>query len=77
MNRHTRLPLFRYPDCVKRYELQAETGRGWQRVAGEEDNYMRRRVLRFPPIETRALRLVIHETNGASTARVYEVRTYA
>ena len=73
----TRLPLFRYPDCVKRYELQAERNGGWERVAGEEDNYMRRRVLRFPAITTAALRLVILETNGAAAARVYEVRVYA
>ncbi len=77
MNRHTRLPLFRYPDCVKRYEVQAEVNGQWQRLAGEDDNYMRRRVLEFPAVDATALRLLIHETNGATAARVYELRAYS
>jgi len=77
MNRHTRLPLTRYPDCVKRYELEAEVNGVWRRVAGESDNYMRRRVLTFEPVQATALRLTVHETNGAAAARVYEIRAYA
>lgn len=77
INRHTRAALFRYPDCVKRYEVLIPDGNGWRRIASEEDNYMRRRVLRFAPVSTDRVRLMVHETNGAKSARVYEVRLYA
>jgi hypothetical protein len=77
MNRHTRQPLFRYPDCVRAYTIEAEVAGRWQQVAEEKDNYMRRRVLRFPPVQATALRLKIEETNGAKTARLYELRAYA
>jgi hypothetical protein len=76
MNRHTRQALFRYPDCVKRYMVEAEVGGVWRRVAGEDDNYMRRRVLKIEPVEAAALRLTVLETNGAAAARVYEIRVY-
>jgi hypothetical protein len=61
---------------VKRYEVQVWTGGAWRRVAGEEDNHLRRRVLRFEPVETDRVRVEILETNGAKAARVYEVRVY-
>jgi hypothetical protein len=77
MNRHSRRELFRYPDCVRRYEVLVPQGGGWKRVAGEEDNYMRRRVLEIEPVKTDRLRLQFHETNGARSARVYEVRLYS
>jgi len=48
----------------------------WRRVAGEDDNYMRRRVLKIEPVEAAALRLTVLETNGAAAARVYEIRVY-
>ena len=76
INRHSRRALYRYPDCVKRYELLIPQGSGWQRIAGEDDNYMRRRELRFAPVTTDRVRLAIHEANGAGVARVYEVRLY-
>jgi len=76
MNRHTRRALFRYPDCVKRYDVEAEINGQWRRIAGETDNYMRRRMLHFDTIQASKLRLVIHETNGANVARVYDVRVY-
>jgi hypothetical protein len=76
MNRHTRRPLFRYPDCVKRYDVLVRQGNAWRRVQGESDNYMRRRVLRFPPVTSDGLKIEMHETNGAISARVYDVRIY-
>jgi hypothetical protein len=76
VNRHSRKELFVYPDCVKRYEVQVWAGGAWRRVAGEEDNHLRRRVLRFAPVETDRVRVEILETNGAKAARVYEVRVY-
>ena len=72
MNRHTRKALFRYPDCVKAYDIEV-VGR---RVAGDEDNYLRRRVHRFERVEADRLRIRVRETNGAPAARIYEVRLY-
>ena len=37
---------------------------------------MRRRALTFAPFTTDRIRLLIHETNGARSARVNEVRLY-
>jgi len=76
INRHSRLPLFRYPDCVKRYDVLVWQPSGWKRVAGETDNYMRRRVLSFDQVTSDRVRIEMHETNGAASARVYEVRIY-
>ena len=76
INRHSRRPLFRYPDCVKRYDVLVRMGVGWKRVAGETDNYMRRRVLSFQPVVSDGVRIEMLETNGARSARVYEVRIY-
>ncbi|MBL8179447.1 MAG: hypothetical protein JNK48_32510, partial [Bryobacterales bacterium] len=76
VNRHSRLPLFVYPDCVKTYDVLARVGGEWRRVAGESGNYLRRRVLRFEPVEADAVRIAVQETNGAGRARIYEVRVY-
>lgn len=76
INRHSRRQLFRYPDCVKRYEVLVPQGAGWRRIAGEDDNYMRRRVLTFPAVTADRLRIVVQETNGCRSARIYEVRLY-
>jgi len=76
INRHTRQALFRYPDCVKRYDILAPDGSGWRRLAGDDDNYFRRRVHTFDPVTADRLRIEIQETNGAAAARVYELRVY-
>lgn len=75
-NRRIQLPRFRYPECVKRYELDAELAGGWKTLAQEDDNYYRRRVHRFEAVTTDRLRLRLLETNGAPQGRVYEVRAY-
>jgi hypothetical protein len=76
VNRHSRLPLFVYPDCIKSYDVLARIGGAWKRVAGETGNYLRRRVLTFPPVETGSIRIQVRETNGAARARIYQVRLY-
>jgi hypothetical protein len=76
VNRHSRKALFVYPDCVRRYEVRIWRNGAWHTVAGEADNYLRRRVLRFEPVETDRVRVEIQETHGAKVARVYEVRLY-
>lgn len=75
-NRRVSLPLFRYPECVKRYEIAIPQGIGWKTIVLEDGNYFRRRVHRIDPVTTDRLRINILETNGSPQARIYEVRVY-
>lgn len=75
-NRRIKLPLFRYPECVKRYEIAVPEAGGWKALVVENDNYFRRRVHRIDAVTTSRLRINLLETNGAAQARVYEVRVY-
>jgi hypothetical protein len=74
--RRENAPLFRYPDCVKHYDLQARVNRSWTTIAESRGNYMRRREHRFDRVSADALRLNVLATNGAKSARVYEIRVY-
>jgi len=75
-NRRVRLPLFRYPECVKKYEVAVATDAGWKTVARNDDNYGRRRVHTFETVHSHQLSITIVETNGNPAARIYEVRVY-
>ncbi|HEX8523135.1 MAG TPA: FAD-dependent oxidoreductase [Tepidisphaeraceae bacterium] len=68
--------LFRYPDCVKDYRLEARIAGAWKSIAEVKDNYMRRREHTIDAVQADALRMTVLATNGAPTARVYEVRVY-
>jgi hypothetical protein len=68
--------LFRYPDCVKDYDVEAKVNGAWKTIATGRDNYMRRCTHRFQPVQADALRLKVVATNGALSARVYEIRVY-
>lgn len=75
-NRRVTRPLFRYPDCVKDYRLEYSTGGAWKNLVEVTDNYFRRRVHRFNTVRTDRVRLYVLATNGAKSARVYEIRVY-
>lgn len=75
-SRRVKLPLFRYPECMKHYEIVVPNGGGWRTIAIEQDNYMRRRVHTVERTTTSRLRINLLATNGAREARVYEVRVY-
>jgi hypothetical protein len=75
-NRRVSLPLFRYPECVKKYELAVGTPAGWKTIADIDENYSRRRVHEFETVKSDRLRLQVHGTNGSPAARIYEVRVY-
>ncbi len=75
-SRRIALPLFHYPECVKRYEVAIAQGGGWKTIAAEDNNYFRRRVHRFDSVTTNRLRIHVLETNGAAEARIFEVRVY-
>jgi FAD dependent oxidoreductase len=73
--RHTQ-PLFRSPECVKRYDVTVATASGWKTIAQEDGNYFRRRVHNFDRVHSDRVRINFRETNGAKSARIYEVRIY-
>lgn len=75
-NRRVTLPLFRYPDCVKDYRLEAQVQGHWQLLEEVKDNYVRRRVHRLDRVSAAKLRITVMATNGAPSARLYEVRVY-
>ena len=75
-NRRVTLPLFRYPDCAKDYRIESFSGNSWTAVAALSDNYMRRRVHHFTRVQADRLRLLVTATNGAPSARIYEIRVY-
>jgi hypothetical protein len=69
-------PLHVVPECVKDYTLSYWTGTGWRSVVEVKDNYRRRRIHRFEAVQARRIRLTVVATNGAVSARVYEIRIY-
>jgi len=75
-NRRHRQPLFRVAECVKRYDIAVATSGGWKTIIRQDDNYFRRRVHNFDQIHSGRVRISFHETNGAKSVRVYEVRIY-
>ena len=78
-NRQKKMVLAAQPETVKSYEVQIhkpDSGM-WTTVATETNNYLRLRRHDFDTVETDALRILVHETNGSEEARIYEVRCYA
>ncbi|MPZ18222.1 MAG: FAD-dependent oxidoreductase [Luteitalea sp.] len=75
-NRRVTLPLFRYPDCVRDYRVECWSNGAWKTLVEARDNYVRRRVHRFDTVQSERVRLTILATNGAPSARVYEMRVY-
>ncbi|HTV56312.1 MAG TPA: FAD-dependent oxidoreductase [Terriglobia bacterium] len=75
-NRRITLPLFRYSECVKKYEIAVPQGIGWKTLVQIDGNYFRSRVHVVDPVAADRVRLNVHETNGSSQARIYEVRIY-
>jgi hypothetical protein len=76
INVRAKLPLFRFPDCIRSYEIAVNAGSQWKTVASEKDNYCRRVVHTFPRVRADRVRIITRATNGAVTARIYEVRLY-
>jgi FAD dependent oxidoreductase len=75
-NRRVSLPLFRHPECVKKYEIAIPQGNGWATIVQVDNNYFRRRVHMVDTVTANHLRINIQETNGSPQARIYEVRLY-
>jgi hypothetical protein len=64
------------PECVRDYNLSYWDGNSWVEILTEKGNYLRHRIHRFEPVTANRLRLTVQATNGANTARVYEIRIY-
>jgi hypothetical protein len=64
------------PQTVRDYRLSYLDGSTWKTLAAETENFQRRRVHRFDPIQASKLRLTVDATNGDRSARVFEIRAY-
>ncbi|MFD1718358.1 FAD-dependent oxidoreductase [Georgenia deserti] len=70
--------LWRDPQTVRDYTLQAWTDAGWTDVLPVRGNgYTRRVHVLAQAIRTTSLRVVVHATNGDPAAALYEIRCYA
>ena len=78
----TNLDLFpplhqpRSPSCVRRYQVQIPSERGWKTVVDVNDNWMRFRKHTFETVISDKLRILVLATNGDPSARIYEVHVY-
>jgi hypothetical protein len=74
---HAYPPLFRDPQCVKDYSIEAWSNNRWQEILSIKDNYQRHQQHNLQtPIKTDDLRIIIRSTNGEKSAGLYEVRCY-
>ena len=64
------------PECVRDYQVQVEKDGKWVAVADVKNNYQRRRIHRFDPVDTPKIRVLVTATNGDKSARIYEIRAY-
>jgi hypothetical protein len=72
----TKFPHAVPPECVRDYVVFCRSAGRWREIARESGNHHRRRVHRFRAVKADALRLEVSATNGAPSARVYEIRAY-
>ena len=71
-----RAALFRHPDCVRDYDVEVADGLARRTIASVRGNYHRRRVHKVERLATDRVHVSVHATNGAPSARIYEVRVY-
>ena len=71
---HHTVPLV--PQCVRDYELSCLADGHRISLATVTENFQRRRVHRFDPVEAKKLMLLVAATNGDRSARVFEIRAY-
>lgn len=65
------------PEAVRDYQIQVERPEGgWRTVADVKGNFLRHRIHRFPAVTAQKVRVKALATNGASEARIFEVRVY-
>lgn len=60
--------FWRTPECVRDWCLYAQMDEQWQRIFEEQENYQRRRTVRFEPVLAAALKLEILVMNATTDA---------
>jgi hypothetical protein len=67
------------PETVRDYVIEGRKpgAKDWIPLASVKDNHQRLRRHKFPAQDLEQIRISIHATNGADTARIFEVRCYA
>jgi FAD dependent oxidoreductase len=73
---HPEFPLHVVPECVRDYTLSCWVNGAWRTLVEIKDNYQRRRIHQFESVRSGKVRLTVNATNGAPSARIYEVRIY-
>ena len=63
-------------ELVKSYVLEGLADGKWKRLASDGNNQLRHRVHRFPAERLDALRVMVKETWGDKSARIFEIRAY-
>ena len=62
------------PVCVKKYDIEANDGNSWIRVADVEENFMRKCNHTFDTIQAEKIRVNVYSTWGDRSARITEIR---
>ncbi|WP_082423108.1 FAD-dependent oxidoreductase, partial [Paenibacillus dakarensis] len=74
---HHRTSFEVIPELAKSYRIEAHIQGQWSTLASVNDNRRRSNRIRLESaIQTDGLRIVIEETNGASSAELVEIRVY-
>ncbi|KWX60688.1 FAD-dependent oxidoreductase [Mycobacterium sp. NAZ190054] len=73
---HAYPPLYRDPQTVRDYAIEAWEDGDWREVVRVEGNVTTRVVHTFDAVTTTRLRLMVYATNGDPAAGVYEFRCY-
>jgi hypothetical protein len=63
-------------ETVRDYTVSVRQGETWREVAAVRANFQRRSTVRFERVETEAVRITVHGTQGDPSARIFEVRLY-
>jgi len=70
-------PFYRDPQCVRDYEVEYESGDGWNTLISVRGNYQRHRRHQLTnAVQANRIRVVVLATNGDPSAAIYEVRVY-
>ncbi|MGC6455159.1 MAG: FAD-dependent oxidoreductase [Coraliomargaritaceae bacterium] len=64
------------PECVRDYSIQYYNGKDWITATEVKNNYQRRRIHHFPAVKASKVRVLITQTNGDLSGRLYEIRVY-
>jgi hypothetical protein len=64
------------PETISDYIIEGKTGGDFRQIAVVKNNYLRRVVNTFEPVEVDSIRITVQRTNGDPQAKLFEVRCY-